>query len=593
MRRRCHRFVISGSAFAVLSVSPLLLMAKDGMLVVRVSPKQAYVFIDGRAIDKGNRSIRCSPGEHSITLYNYGYTSVSRRFTMNPGRSTKLSLALEPSDGEVSGPWSRIQLKGSPRNVVLLNGKTLDYFVGHVGEFSSGIIGKRELLVPPGTHTLTVLERNDNKEIFSGTIDLKPSESVVIDLDRNGSEVRKNWPAGERLKSVPRFKEGFASARVAVSPVSAEFSLTPAKLSCGEVSQLAWTTHGTVAARINGIGRVPDSGKQALQPRETSTYTLTASGPGGALERSVTVSVDRSVTASLRVTPEDAHYHRIEDRVEERGAATLTWSTSNAELVAINGLDSVDATRIGSIKASGNLKIELTPKKSDPGPVDETITYTLTASNACGGSETRSATVHISGSIEGPNPKEADDDVGVAMNSVYFPTGLPGERDASGGLVQSQRLVLQAIAGDFKKYLQFHPDAHLILQAHADPRGSPAYNRALSKRRADLVGRFLVDQGIPETNVETVALGKEGGLEEDAVKKLEEQNPNLSPKEKERILRNPRTHVLANNRRVDIVISTTGQQSYKFFPYHASDAEQILSEKLKAGVTPGRSRNRP
>ena len=37
-------------------------------------------------------------------------------------------------------------------------------------------------------------------------------------------------------------------------------------------------------------------------------------------------------------------------------------------------------------------RFTITPTKTSPGPIDETVTYTLHASNACGGSETRTAT---------------------------------------------------------------------------------------------------------------------------------------------------------------------------------------------------------
>ena len=592
MKDRNSRLVVWG----LISLLPLVAgtpsMAKDGTLSLRVRPKQAYVFIDGAAERPGGGSFRCSPGEHTLALYNYGYKSVAQMFTIAPGQSTKLRITLEPAGGEVSGPWGRIQLKGQPRAAVLLNGKTPDYFVGHVGEFDNGIIGKRQLLVPPGTYRLAVLRQNDTKAVDSGSVAVKPNESVIIYLDRNGEQVMRSWPRGERLKSLPRFKAGFGGTTVAVASVSGDFTLTPAKTHCGEPSELAWTTNGVVAAEIDGIGPVPASGAQTVHPKETTTYKFTASGPGGAFERVATLSVDKAVTASLSVTPQEVRYQRSGDKVVEQGTATLSWTTSNAEVVAINGLDSVNATRIGSVNASGSGPILPTPQKIDPGPVDETVTYTLTATNGCGGSETRTASLHITGSIEGPSPALAALETSLSMNSVYFPTALPAKRDPAGGLLQSQQLILTQLAGEFRKYLSYRADAHLILQAHADNRGSVAYNQTLSERRAERVRDFLVEQGVPPANLETVAYGKERNLDSEEVKSLEEENPSLSPTEKKKIFRNLPTHVLANNRRVDIVLSTTGQESYKFFPYLAADAKEILGAKARAARTPHKSRNK-
>jgi outer membrane protein OmpA-like peptidoglycan-associated protein len=261
-------------------------------------------------------------------------------------------------------------------------------------------------------------------------------------------------------------------------------------------------------------------------------------------------------------------------------------------VVAINGLDSVNATRIGSVNATGSGPIQPTPQKIDPGPVDETVTYTLTATNGCGGSETRTASLHITGSIEGPSPAVAALETSLSMNSVYFPTALPAKRDPAGGLLQSQKLILRQLAEEFRKYLSFRTDARLILQAHADNRGSVAYNQTLSERRAERVRDFLVEQGVPPANLETVAYGKERNLDPAEVKSLEEENPSLSPVEKKKIFRNLRPHVLANNRRVDIVLSTTGQASYKFFPYLAADAKEILGSKAGAARPSRKSQNK-
>ena len=57
------------------------------------------------------------------------------------------------------------------------------------------------------------------------------------------------------------------------------------------------------------------------------------------------------------------------------------------------------------------------PKKTDLGPVDETNTYTLNATNVCGGSTTQTAAVHITGSIE-PVPT-------VVLYSIFYPTDYP------------------------------------------------------------------------------------------------------------------------------------------------------------------------
>jgi len=70
------------------------------------------------------------------------------------------------------------------------------------------------------------------------------------------------------------------------------------------------------------------------------------------------------------------------------------------------------------------------------------------------------------------------------------------------------------------------------------------------------------------------------------VKQLIEADPDLSPAEKQKILKNLLTVRLANNRRVDVTLSTTGEQSVRRFPFNAKDALTLLS---RAGGETGKT----
>jgi hypothetical protein len=179
----------------------------------------------------------------------------------------------------------------------------------------------------------------------------------------------------------------------------------------------------------------------------------------------------------------------------------------------------------------------------------------------------------------------------LALHSIYFPTAMPPASKPNGGLVASQRQTLVALAADFKKYLESKPDAHLILEGHADVRGSDAYNQALSERRVNRVKSFLVEQEVPEANIETKAYGKQRNMTDEEVKQTVENNPNITPEERQRSLRNLGTIRLASNRRVDVTLSTTGQSSVRQFPFNAADALTLIGgresqAKKKGKVVP-------
>ena len=192
--------------------------------------------------------------------------------------------------------------------------------------------------------------------------------------------------------------------------------------------------------------------------------------------------------------------------------------------------------------------------------------------------------MHILGSIDPAQPvvNEATLETKLTFNSIYYPTNLPTVKDPQGGLVPSQEKRLEEIVANFKDYLTVRPEANLILGAHADLRGSAEFNKALSQRRADLVKNYLVEHGIPAEKIQIEAFGKEQNLTNKEVEDLTNQNPNVTPEDRKRVDRNILAFRMANNRRVDIRLSTTGQTSQRFFPYNSDDLNVLLGEQKPA-----------
>jgi outer membrane protein OmpA-like peptidoglycan-associated protein len=175
-----------------------------------------------------------------------------------------------------------------------------------------------------------------------------------------------------------------------------------------------------------------------------------------------------------------------------------------------------------------------------------------------------------------PNPAIEVAEARFALDSIYFPTSMPPIENPDAGLVASQQHTLVALAAAFKKLLETKPEAHLLLEGHADPRGRTQYDQKLSERRVGRVKRFLVEQGISEANIDTKAFGSRHPLSEAAVKHAIDDDPQLSSEERQRALGNMRTIVLASDRRVDITLSTTRQSSVRQFPFKAADALTLI-----------------
>ena len=79
-------------------------------------------------------------------------------------------------------------------------------------------------------------------------------------------------------------------------PPTVSISADPEGIILGESATLSWTSTNADTVTINqGIGEVDPTGSLMVTPEETTTYTITATGPGGTTTDSATVTRTRSV----------------------------------------------------------------------------------------------------------------------------------------------------------------------------------------------------------------------------------------------------------------------------------------------------------
>jgi len=530
-----------------------------GKLKITVSPKQAYVFVDGNAIRDGSQTIELSEGKHSVGVYNYGYVPQTKDVDITSGKSTDMSVSLQASGDKVSGPFGDIEFKGHPRAAVLLNGTTPSYFAGNVDEFDNNWIWHQWLLVKPGSYQVTVTQKGQT--IWSGAVAVKAGERVIVDLNHNGATRTKDFKAGLKIGPEPRFEAGVASAMVPIAPVTAQLSASQTQLSCGQSANLDWKTTDAADVSIANLGNVATSGDRSVDPKQTTTYQLVAKGPGGEATSSATLNVNGTPTATLSLSPSEVRYHKIGDKVVQQDSATLNWSSSNETSVTLEPF--------GSVTSSGSRSIEATAHRTGTGPVNKDVTYRLTATNACGGTTTRTATLHMVGSIDAAPP--------VTLASVFYPTAFPARRHPKIGLVASQKKLLAKAASTFKDNEQYDQENKLTVIGHADVRGSKKYNEALSQRRAELAKDYLVSQGVPADRIATRAEGKDMQLDEKQVASLQSQD---TEKPEKWMTSRKKATWLAYNRRVDVVLEPAGQESTEAYPNDAPDARVLWQRPM-------------
>ena len=180
-----------------------------------------------------------------------------------------------------------------------------------------------------------------------------------------------------------------------------------------------------------------------------------------------------SPTASISVSP---------DTVQKGQSSTLSWQTSNATDVSIDG--------IGAVQASGSQQVS---------PTDST-TYHLVAKGSGGSQEaTTRLTVTPPPVAQAPPPSLTDEDLfGQSVKDVYFDYD---KSDVRG----DQQTAIQADA----QFLSQHSNINFTVEGHCDSRGSTEYNLALGDQRASSVKSALVSAGVAANRIKTISFGKE------------------------------------------------------------------------------------
>jgi peptidoglycan-associated lipoprotein len=169
--------------------------------------------------------------------------------------------------------------------------------------------------------------------------------------------------------------------------------------------------------------------------------------------------------------------------VQKGQSATLSWQTTGATDVSIDG--------IGAVQPSGSQQVS---------PADST-TYHLTAKGAGG---TQDATARITVTQPPPTQTEAPpsltDEALFAQNvkDIYFDYDKADIRGDQQSSVQSDML-----------FLNQHANMNVTIEGHCDDRGSTEYNLALGDQRATAVKNALTTAGINASRLKTISYGKE------------------------------------------------------------------------------------
>lgn len=314
--------------------------------VIVTSVPNAKVFIDKQQVgtvqaDRTFSGAVESGKRHTLEVSLDGYQTMSKTFTAKDGerlRENMLLTGLKPTVLSFTADTAEIQAGKSAVLKWETQGAT-DVSIDGLGNISGA----------------------------SGSRSVSPSTTTTYSLIANG-------PGGKSPAQKVTIKVAAAAVAAVAKPAIVNFELGSETVQAGEKVKLIWSTQNADSVTIDpDIGTVKASGSTTVSPSKTTTYTLTAKGPGGEVKSSpqtLTVEAKASVPTPTPVTPtptptasgpDDAQL--IKTLIEQRykgawesnnpGAAKAIWPSLSKDIQS-------------TIKAAKGIRIDLscTPKVS-------------------------------------------------------------------------------------------------------------------------------------------------------------------------------------------------------------------------------------
>ncbi len=176
---------------------------------------------------------------------------------------------------------------------------------------------------------------------------------------------------------------------------------------------------------------------------------------------------------------------------------TLSWKTTDATSVSIDGIGDVPTTGVKTV----------TPSAS--------TTYHLTARGEGGTTEASAhVTVNAPPAVAVPsNTMTAEEEFKANVQDIFFDYDTYDIRNDAQGVLSHDA-----------SYLASHPNIKVVIGGYCDERGSDEYNLALGQNRADAAKKALVAAGVSADRIRVVSYGKEKPFCSESTEECWQQN---------------------------------------------------------------------
>ena len=161
---------------------------------------------------------------------------------------------------------------------------------------------------------------------------------------------------------------------------------------------------------------------------------------------------------------------------------TLTWRTTDATSVSIEGIGDVPTSGTKSVTPTASTSYHLTAR-GEGGTADATARVTVTAPPP----------------VQQPtNTMSAEEEFKANVQDIFFDYDAYDVRGDAQGILSKDA-----------SYLASHPNVKVVIGGYCDERGSNEYNLALGQNRADAAKSALITAGVAAGRIRVVSYGKE------------------------------------------------------------------------------------
>jgi peptidoglycan-associated lipoprotein len=177
-----------------------------------------------------------------------------------------------------------------------------------------------------------------------------------------------------------------------------------------------------------------------------------------------------------------AHITAEPSAISAGDQVTLTWKTTDATSVSIEGIGDVPTSGTKSVTPTVSTNYHLVAK-GEGGTADDTARVTVSSPPP----------------VQQPtNTMSAEEEFKANVQDIYF------DYDAYDVRTDAQTILSKDAA-----YLSSHPNVRVVIGGYCDERGSNEYNLGLGQNRADAAKNALVAAGVAASRIRVISYGKE------------------------------------------------------------------------------------